>query len=101
LYKPVELMVPPAAPSLIDQLTAVFETPVTLAVNWSVPMAPTVADAAVTETEAELGGCEVFDELPPQAVSAKPKRVAAITVNALVRTVVSPRVRVRVCELLN
>jgi hypothetical protein len=90
VYKPVALTVPPAEPSLIDQVTAVFEAPVTVAVNWSVPVALVVADVAVTETDAEVGvGCgEVFDELPPQAVSAKLKTVAAITVIALVRTVV-------------
>jgi len=69
--------------------------------NWSVPVAFTVADAAVTATDVEVGvGCgdEFFDELPPQAMSDRLRRAAATTVIALVRTVVSPHVRL--CELL-
>jgi hypothetical protein len=67
--------------------------PVTVAVKVSEPLAETVVVGDVTLTDTWAGVDELFDELPPQAMIDKLRRVATKTVIALVRTVVSPSVR--------
>ena len=48
--RPAVVIDPPVAPSLTDQVTTVSKAPVTVAVNWSVPIASSVANAALTFT---------------------------------------------------
>jgi hypothetical protein len=55
-------MVPPAAPSLIDHVTATFLLPVTIAVNWSVAVALTADDAAVTLTVTAVTVTAIVDD---------------------------------------
>jgi hypothetical protein len=51
VYTPVDALIDPGDPPGIDQVTAVFDDPVTVAVNVCVCVGPNVAVGGVTETD--------------------------------------------------
>src|SRR4051812_37743952 len=55
VYRPVALMLPPAAPSRMVQVTALLARPVTTAVNCSLPPSSTAPFFGVTRTPTVTG----------------------------------------------